>query len=65
VATTTPDQQAFWTFGKYLNEYARTADGWRFTKMSFEAAAVPSYEKGWAVEQFIGQNSADQQSAIH
>lgn len=58
VTTTTPDKQAFWTFGKYVNEYVRTAQGWKYTSMTFEAAAVSSYEKGWAIEQFIGQESA-------
>lgn len=60
VAATTPDGQAFWTFGKYLNEYIRTADGWQYTKMTFDTAAVTSYEKGWAMEQFIGQDPDDQ-----
>lgn len=60
VTTTTPDRQAFWTFGKYLNEYIRTAEGWKYTTMTFETAAVSSYKKGWAIEQFIGQDSTTQ-----
>lgn len=60
VTTTTPDRQAFWTFGRYLNEYLRTAEGWKYTTMTFETAAVSTYEKGWAIEQFIGQETAVQ-----
>jgi SnoaL-like domain len=61
VTTTTPDRQALLTLGKYLNEYVRTADGWKYTRMVFEAAAVSTFEKGWALEQFIGQDAAIQQ----
>ncbi|HEY9266881.1 MAG TPA: nuclear transport factor 2 family protein [Mycobacterium sp.] len=57
IATTTAEGQAFWTFGRYLNEYSRTPQGWRYTRMSFEAAAVSTYEKGWGVEQFPGQDA--------
>lgn len=57
VATTASGGQAFWTFGRYLNEYRRTAEGWRYTTMTFEAAAISIYEKGWAVEQFLGRDS--------
>lgn len=57
VTTTASGGQAFWTFGKYLNEYHRTAEGWRYSKMTFEAAAISTYEKGWAVEQFLGRES--------
>lgn len=65
VTTTTPDRQAFWTFGKYVNEYLRTAEGWKYTKMTFDTAAASSYEKGWAIEQFIGQDAAAQPSDAH
>lgn len=61
VTTTTPDRQALLTLGKYVNTYVRTAYGWKFTTMSFEAAAVSTFEKGWALEQFIGQDSAIRQ----
>jgi SnoaL-like domain len=57
IATTTAEGQAFWTFGRYHNEYRRTPDGWQYTKMSFEAAAVTTYEKGWGAEQFPGQDA--------
>lgn len=57
IATTAAEGQAFWTFGRYLNEYRRTAHGWRYTKMSFEAASVTTYEKGWGVEQFPVQDA--------
>jgi len=57
VATTAAEGQAFWTFGRYLNEYRRTSEGWKYTKMSFEAAAITTYEKGWGVEQFLGQGA--------
>ena len=58
VATTMPGGQAFWTLGRYRNEYQRTADGWKYSSMSFEAAAVTSYEKGWGVEQFLGAENS-------
>jgi hypothetical protein len=61
VTTTTPDRQALLTLGRYHNTYVRTPAGWRYRTMSFEAAAVSTYEKGWAVEQFIGQDSAIQE----
>jgi hypothetical protein len=57
IATTTAEGQAFWTFGRYLNEYRRASQGWRYTRMSFEAASVTTYEKGWGVEQFPGQDA--------
>lgn len=58
VATTMPGGQAFWTLGRYRNEYQRTADGWKYSSMTFEAAAVTSYEKGWGVEQFLGAENS-------
>lgn len=57
IATTTAQGQAFWTFGRYLNDYHRTAEGWRYTKMSFEAASVASYEKGWDATQLPGPDT--------
>ncbi|OBB33714.1 hypothetical protein A5792_11495 [Mycolicibacterium peregrinum] len=61
ISTTTAEGQAFWTFGRYHTEYRRTADGWRHSKMSFEASAITIYEKGWGVEQFLGQDSVKPQ----
>jgi SnoaL-like domain len=61
VTTTTPDRQALLTLGKYVNEYVRTSTGWKYIRMEFEAAAVSTFEKGWAVEQFIGQDSSIEQ----
>ncbi len=58
VATTMPGGQAFWTLGRYRNEYQRRADGWKYSSMSFEAAAVTSYEKDWGVEQFLGAENS-------
>jgi hypothetical protein len=57
IATTTAEGQAFWTFGRYLNEYRRTPQGWRYTSMSLEAASITTYEKGWGAEQFLGQDA--------
>ncbi len=45
IATTAAEGQAFWTFGRYLNEYRRTPDGWRYTRMALEAASITTYEK--------------------
>ncbi|CAJ1510744.1 nuclear transport factor 2 family protein [[Mycobacterium] burgundiense] len=58
VASTFPGGQAFWTLGRYHNRYLRTADGWRYTSMSFETAAASPYEKGWGVEQFMGAEAS-------
>ena len=58
VATTLPGGQAFWTMGRYHNEYRRDVGGWRYTSMSFEAAAITSYEKGWGAEQFLGTQAS-------
>lgn len=57
IATKTAEGQAFWTFGRYLNTYERTSEGWKYTLMSFEAAAITTYEKGWGSEQFPGQGA--------
>ncbi|GAA2558537.1 nuclear transport factor 2 family protein [Mycolicibacterium diernhoferi] len=61
ISTTTAEGQAFWTFGRYRTEYRRTPQGWRYSTMSFEASAVTTYEKGWGVEQFVGQESVKPQ----
>jgi SnoaL-like domain len=61
VTSTTPDRQALLMLGKYVNSYRRTTDGWKYTRMSFDAAAISTFEKGWALEQFIGQDMAIQQ----
>ena len=58
VATTLPGGQAFWTMGRYRNEYRRDVGGWRYTSMAFEAAAITSYEKGWGAEQFLGAQAS-------
>lgn len=58
IATTLPGGQAFWTLGRYNNDYRRTAQGWKCSSMVFEAAAITSYEKGWGAEQFLGAQSS-------
>lgn len=49
VATTSPDHQSSLAFGKYVNEYRRTEDSWKYTKMSFEAAAIATFPQGWTI----------------
>lgn len=54
IPATWPDGQGVWTLGKYINDYQRTADGWKYKKLRFEAAAVTPFEAGWHKTQFIG-----------
>jgi hypothetical protein len=61
ISTTTAQRQAFWTFGRYHAEYQRTGPGWQYSRMSFEASAITTYEKGWGAEQFLGQDSVKPQ----
>lgn len=39
--------QALWTFGMYKDEYVRTSEGWRFSRVVFEPAVNSPYEQGW------------------
>jgi len=52
VTATTPDGQAQWALGKYINDYVRGATGWQYRKLHFIAAAISPYELGWAKQQF-------------
>lgn len=53
IPTTTAEGKAVWTAGCYQNEFVRTADGWRFKHLRFQAAFKSSYENGWAKERFM------------
>jgi hypothetical protein len=55
VTSTMPHGQALWTLGKYLNQYVRTAEGWKYLSLRFEAAAISPYELGWAKMQFANR----------
>jgi hypothetical protein len=48
VPATSLDDRAVWTAGVYDTELARTADGWRFVRVSFSAAFRAPYDEGWA-----------------
>jgi len=52
VTATTPDGQAQWALGKYINDYVRGPTGWQYRKLHFIAAAISPYELGWAKQQF-------------
>jgi len=47
VTMTMPDRQALWTLGLYIEEYVRTAQGWKFKTLRFETASTTPYELGW------------------
>lgn len=51
VTMTVPGGQALWIMGYYLEDYARTEDGWKFKMMRFETAATTPYELGWGKQQ--------------
>jgi len=54
VTSTVPgSDQALWTLGKYINNYVRTAAGWKYRQLKFVACAISPYELGWAKKQFI------------
>jgi uncharacterized protein (TIGR02246 family) len=48
VALTSRDGEAQWLAGRYVNEFVRTADGWRFAAVRFEQAFHAPYDAGWA-----------------
>jgi uncharacterized protein (TIGR02246 family) len=50
VTITVPGDKALWTLGYYIDEYVRTAEGWKFKKLRFETAATAPYELGWAAQ---------------
>jgi ketosteroid isomerase-like protein len=52
VTMTVPGGQALWTLGLYIEEYARTADGWKFKSLKFVTASTTPYELGWGKMQF-------------
>jgi hypothetical protein len=47
VAVTGGDGAA-WLAGRYENEFARTAEGWRFASVRFHRALHASYDRGWS-----------------
>lgn len=51
VTMTVPGGQALWTLGYYIEDYVRTADGWKFKTMRFDTAATTPYELGWGKQQ--------------
>lgn len=53
VTMTTPTDNALWTFGLYIEEYERTADGWKFKSLRFDTAATTPYELGWAKQRTL------------
>lgn len=53
VTITAPGEQALWNLGLYIDEYARTGDGWKFKSLRFETAATTPYELGWAKQRLL------------
>jgi hypothetical protein len=57
VTMTMPDRQALWTLGLYIDEYVRTAEGWKFKTLRFDTASTAPYELGWGkVQQAYQEN---------
>lgn len=52
VTATMPDQSAVWILGLYKDTYVRTPEGWKYKTLTFEAASVTPYDKGWAKQQY-------------
>lgn len=50
---TVPGEQALWNLGLYIEEYVRTAEGWKFKTLRFETAATTPYELGWAKQRLL------------
>ncbi len=50
VALTRPGGEAVWVAGIYDEEYTRTRDGWRITKLKFTPAFITPYSQGWGKE---------------
>jgi len=42
------DGEAAWLAGRYVNEFVRTEDGWRFAAVGFDRAFHAPYTSGWA-----------------
>lgn len=53
VTMTVPGEQALWNLGLYIEEYVRTAEGWKFKTLRFETAATTPYELGWAKQRLL------------
>jgi hypothetical protein len=51
-----------WTIGKYINDYVRTAQGWKYQSLYFEAATVTPFDQGWGKVQFAGQHIVEPQA---
>lgn len=56
IPTKMPGDVALWTIGKYINDYVRTAEGWKYKTLFFEAATITPYDLGWAKMQFAGES---------
>ncbi|MES1247388.1 MAG: nuclear transport factor 2 family protein [Actinomycetota bacterium] len=51
VALTGRDGEAAWLAGRYVNEFVRTGEGWRFAAVRFSGAFHAPYATGWAPAQ--------------
>jgi ketosteroid isomerase-like protein len=47
VTANMPDGTARWILGYYIETYQRTADGWKFKTLRFEAGVNRPYSEGW------------------
>ncbi len=66
VALTHPNGKAVWIGGIYNDEFVRTAEGWKFKKLSFTFAFNVPYEKGWGPGEYYlrrDRGQADQGEA--
>ena len=55
--TTFGGDVAAWIQGTYRHTFRREKSEWKISKFTFEASYVTPYEKGWAHEPFIQENS--------
>jgi hypothetical protein len=47
--------RSFWCCGRYIDEFVRTDDGWKFTKVKFHYAMFTPFDgAGWVKERFVG-----------
>ena len=53
VPMTTAEGRAVWLAGTYEDTLVRTAGGWRFTSVVFNAAFRTPYDEGWARTPFV------------
>ena len=53
VTMTVPGDQALWSLGLYIDEFVRTATGWKFQSLRFESAANSPYELGWGKQRML------------